>query len=49
MGDGRPYLWINEAEVGDTKTFEAILKREHIAFTAESSLPILLISSIPKK
>jgi hypothetical protein len=35
-GDSRPYMWINEVEVEDAKTHEAIMKKDHIAFTAES-------------
>jgi hypothetical protein len=40
-GDARPYMWINEVEVEDAKTHQAIMKKDHIAFTAESQSPFV--------
>ena len=38
MGDTSPFLWIAciDPNDGDVKTQEACLKKQHIAFTAES-------------
>jgi hypothetical protein len=38
LGDAMPFMWITGAdhENGDTKTQEELLKKSHIAFTAES-------------
>ena len=43
MGDAVPFLWIAGLgpEDGDEKTQESLLKRQHIAFTAESKSSIL--------
>jgi hypothetical protein len=43
MGDTRPYMWIFavDPEEADEKTQLALLKRHHIAFTAESGSILL--------
>lgn len=47
MGETAPYFWIAAIgpEVADEKTQESILKKNHIAFTAESQSPVQVHSS----
>jgi catechol 2,3-dioxygenase-like lactoylglutathione lyase family enzyme len=37
LGEQAPYFWLNVVEGADVKTQEAILKAQHIAFTATSA------------
>ena len=43
MGDATPFLWTAglSSKDGDEKTQETLLKRQHVAFTAESKSSIL--------
>lgn len=43
LGDSRPYMWIAgvDPKTGDTEGQESLVKREHIAFTADSQSPKL--------
>jgi hypothetical protein len=45
MGDKVPFLWLAglDPKDGDVKTQEAVVKRQHIAFTAESQSSVLAL------
>jgi hypothetical protein len=47
FGDARPFLWIDTIEGGDEKTLEALLKKQHIAFTAESLSALKAAPTLP--
>lgn len=45
LGDSKPWLWISgkDAENGDQKSQEALLKGTHVALTAESKFSLGIV------